>query len=79
MTIKAAYPNRYLRELRLGGLQSPMRVHWMLGLNYEGRSGPRDDQYGFDYGSNSGHRDHCGGTIRTIAIRQTIDTKSRFR
>jgi len=47
-----------------------------LGLNYEDDQSS-DDQYGFDYGSNSGIGP-LRGIIRIIAITQTIHTKAAF-
>jgi len=74
MTIKA-HIQSLSQELRLAGTKSNA-IHWMLGLNYEGDQS-RDDQYGFDYGSNSGI-----GPLRwhnsDNSNQQTIDTKAAF-
>jgi iron complex outermembrane receptor protein len=74
MTIKA-HIQSLSQEVRLSGSKSNA-LHWMVGLNYEDDQSS-DDQYGFDYGSNSGI-----GPLRwhysDNSNHQTIDTKAAF-
>ncbi len=74
MTIKA-HIQSLSQEVRLSGTKANA-LHWMLGLNYEDDQSS-DDQYGSDYGSNSGI-----GPLRwrysDNSNHQTIDTKAAF-